>query len=147
MVVEAGVQLLESGWYHIFDDRIAAKKLDLLSGTLTLIPCSGSGHWSCIEVDQHAGTITHYDSLSGMHCYGTLEGTVKCSYCVHVRDIFSNTSEQLAPNGWKFRTPHCPQQDNGVDCGIFMLSFLGRRARKLDLSQNLDPGQCRYNMA
>jgi hypothetical protein len=151
MVVEAGVQLLNSFWYPRSSSNRseAAGQLDLLSGTLTLIPCFGSIHWSCIEVDQDAGTITHYDSLRGMHCRGTgaLAKTAGCSYCGRVRDTFLYASKSLAPGGWQFFTPNCPQQANGNDCGIFMLAVLEKRAQKLDLDQVLDPDQCRFNMA
>ena len=153
METKAGVQLLDSFWYPSSLSNLseAAGRLDLLSGTLTLIPCFRGKHWSCIEVDQKAGTITHYDSLRGIHCRGagTLVRTAGCSHCECVRNTFSYALKNPARDSWQFLTPHCPQQANGDDCGIFMLAFLGRRAQKLDLDldQDLDPGQCRFDMA
>src|SRR5256714_6298509 len=151
METKAGVQLLDSFWYRSSLSNLseAAGRLDLLSGTLTLIPCFSDAHWSCIEVNQDAGIITHYDSLRGMHCHGAgaLAKTAGCSQCERVRDTFSYALQNLAPDGWQFLAPHCLQQANGDDCGIFMLAFLGRRAQKLDLDQDLDPGQCRFDMA
>jgi hypothetical protein len=151
METKANVQLLDSFWYpsSIFNREDAAKRLDLLSGTLTLIPCFRGIHWSCIEVNQDAGIITHYDSLHGTHCGGdgTLAKTQGCSHCRHVRDTFLCASKSLAPGGWEFFTPNCPQQANSSDCGIFMLAVLEKRAQKLDLDQVLDPDQCRFDMA
>ena len=151
MEVKAGVQLLDSFWYPSSLSNLskAAGRLDLLSGTLTLIPCFRGRHWSCIEVDQKAGTITHYDSLRGTHCCGAgaVAQTARCSHCECVRDAFLYASKSLAPGGWQFFTPNCPQQANGNDCGIFMLAVLERRAQKLDLDQIRDPDQYRFDMA
>ena len=156
METKTSVQLLDSFWYpsSLSDRREAAGRLDLLSGTLTLIPCFSGAHWSCIEVDQKAGIITHYDSLRGAHCRGagTLAQTAGCSHCEYVRGTFSYALKNPAlknpaQDDWQFLTPHCLQQANGDDCGIFMLAFLGRRAQELDLDQDLDPGQCRFDMA
>jgi hypothetical protein len=151
METKAGIQLLDSFWYSSSISNLskAAGRLDLLSGTLTLIPCFRGVHWSCIEVNQDAGIITHYDSLRGIHCRGasTLAKRAGCSHCGHVGDTFLCASKSLAPDGWEFCTPNCPQQTNGDDCGIFMLAVLEKRAQKLDLDRVLDPDQYRFDMA
>jgi len=152
MAVKDGVQLLDSFWYTSsqFNLREAARYLDLVPGTRILIPCHRNCHWSCVEVDLSEGRIVHYDSFLGTgHCTST-NGWVqkpRCIHCKQVGDIFLYASRSLAPGGWKFCTPECQQQTNGVDCGIFMLAMLQRRAQKLEVDHDFSPDQRRFDIA
>lgn len=154
IATDNNVQLLDNDWYSFDEPDLGKRAAELVLDPeiRTLIPCSYGGHWSCVEVDQGAGTITHYDSLlggPGAHCRGT-GGWVKRAGCVHckrVGDIFSHASASVAQGGWDFLTPYCQQQENEDDCGVFMLSILQDRARKLKLDGKISPNLCRFAMA
>jgi hypothetical protein len=157
MAMHNDVRLIHTDWYDssqpdlsILAGKLMKLILDLVPGTRVLIPCFHNSHWSCIEVDLHEATILHYDSLLGAgHCSSTKGWEVKagCRHCKRVGDIFSHTSISVAQGGWIFCTPECQQQENGDDCGVFMLNTLQRRAQMLELHYNFSPDQYRFNMA
>ena len=69
---------------------------------------NGGSHWSLAAYHRRTNTIHHYDSMSGKNSLvsGKLAAALKC----------------YAPNIPKIIHEDCPQQQNGYDCGVYILA-------------------------
>ncbi|KAL4808621.1 hypothetical protein BDV18DRAFT_132812 [Aspergillus unguis] len=93
--------------------RAKIGKENLLNVNTVFIPVHNSAHWTLIVVKPRDRTIEHFDSLGSLS-HKHVE-TVKTWIRRELGDLYVDDE-------WKVEPSHSPQQDNGSDCGVFLLS-------------------------
>lgn len=87
---------------------------NFLQAKLILLPiCSGS-HWTLVVIKPQERIIEYLDSLSGGHAD---QSKVRAAI-LFIRHELGKDFDQ---DEWEFRFGQSPQQDNGVDCGAFVI--------------------------
>ncbi|KAE8378132.1 hypothetical protein BDV26DRAFT_262120 [Aspergillus bertholletiae] len=85
----------------------------LLDVDTVFVPVHNSAHWTLIVIKPLERTIEHFDSL----------GSLSHRHVGVMKDWLRN---ELGPNyveeEWRILPSVSPQQDNGSDCGVFLLS-------------------------
>ena len=100
------------------------------------IPIVTEGHWSLLVVDIECKTINHY-------CSFRTDGTRYCQDMLLIlarlyhRDVCDREFERYDWQSWCAEwTWHpnapCPGQDNGFDCGIFVLLYIQHFSHDVD---------------
>lgn len=86
-----------------------------------IIPIHLPGHWVCVLVDLKALTLTLYDSM-GSPGRRVMETIWEKFLQPCRRDM---CGDELDRSKWSFLSPRrsVPQQNNGHDCGVFMVCF------------------------
>ncbi|KAI9295925.1 cysteine proteinase [Neoconidiobolus thromboides FSU 785] len=98
------------------------RKTDIFKKDILLIPINlNNAHWACAIVHFKRKRIEYYDSIPSTNSKNHVVGILK-SYlneeCMDKKKIPFNFDE------WTDYTPNLiPQQMNGTDCGVFLLSF------------------------
>ena len=85
----------------------------LLETEMILIPVHDSAHWTLLVIKPSARTIEYYDSLGGTGRQHV--GRVKDYLRAELRDLFHEEE-------WRVLPARSPQQNNGSDCGAFLLT-------------------------
>lgn len=101
---------------------------DLLLLDVILIPVHIASHWMLIVVRPQTGIIEWYDSLSRCGFQDDVE---------RVRKWLDSKFKGMNTRDWVIKCPTSPKQDNGSDCGVFVLTS----ARFLVLGQSLNYNQ------
>ncbi|BCS29548.1 SUMO protease ULP1 [Aspergillus puulaauensis] len=103
--------------------RAKIGKNDLLNVDTVFIPVHNNSHWTLIVVKPVDKTIEHFDSL------GSLSRR-------HVGVVKTWLKGELGPlfveKDWAVLPSVSPQQDNGSDCGVFLLSTAKAIAANID---------------
>ncbi|KAJ9323989.1 hypothetical protein DTO027B5_6014 [Paecilomyces variotii] len=85
----------------------------LLNVDTVFIPVHNSAHWTLMVVKPSARTIEHFDSL----------GSLSPAYVALAKGWLRGELGQLyVDEEWNVLPSISPQQDNGSDCGVFLLS-------------------------
>ncbi|KAL2011120.1 hypothetical protein VTN00DRAFT_3838 [Thermoascus crustaceus] len=91
--------------------KIGGEKL--LSVDTVFVPVHNSAHWTLMVIRPSARTIEHFDSLGSLSL-------------AHVNKAKEWLRGELGPlykdEEWSVLPSASPQQDNGSDCGVFLLS-------------------------
>ncbi|KAM5477038.1 hypothetical protein MauCBS54593_000309 [Microsporum audouinii] len=85
----------------------------LLGVEMVLIPIHNQAHWTLMVVKPKARTIEYFDSLGGSSRAHI--SRVKEWLQGELRDLFIEEE-------WRVLPTDSPQQDNGSDCGVFLLT-------------------------
>ena len=97
-----------------------------------LLPVHTDNHWVMVYICIESKTIFYMDSLLSQVRAKRVLGNIKA--------YVYNTSVKLhgAENAWIFKTEICtvPQQNNGIDCGVFACQFAEHIARGAGLGFN-----------
>uniref|UniRef100_A0A0A9YJ44 RNA-directed DNA polymerase n=1 Tax=Lygus hesperus TaxID=30085 RepID=A0A0A9YJ44_LYGHE len=110
------------------------RKSDIFDMDIVLVPIFKSSHWRLIEIRNKTKQLNYYDSLS-------MDGTE------YLNDILKYLEEEhLAKKGtpldshnWTCSTPSgTPQQNNGIDCGVFICQFAKHLAADEPIPKSLD---------
>lgn len=72
---------------------------------------AGGSHWSLLVCCKQDRTCYHLDSSKGFN------NSIASKFAKNVMDCVLGKDERNK----KFAEPNCPQQDNGYDCGIYVL--------------------------
>ncbi|RHZ58428.1 hypothetical protein CDV55_104543 [Aspergillus turcosus] len=85
----------------------------LLNVDTVFIPVHNSAHWTLIVVRPGERTIEHFDSLGSLsrRHVGLVQGWLRAELASH-----------YVEEEWTVLPSISPQQDNGSDCGVFLLS-------------------------
>ncbi|KAL4983825.1 hypothetical protein BDW68DRAFT_27960 [Aspergillus falconensis] len=86
---------------------------DLLNVDTVFIPVHNKAHWTLIVVKPSARTIEHFDSLGSLSRRHV--ETVKNWLRGELGDLYDDSEWEVLPSA-------SPQQDNGSDCGVFLLT-------------------------
>ncbi|KAL6235254.1 hypothetical protein BDW75DRAFT_144659 [Aspergillus navahoensis] len=86
---------------------------DLLDVDTVFIPVHNKAHWTLIVVKPSARTIEHFDSLGSLSRRHV--ETVKNWLRGELGDYYDDSEWEVLPS-------ESPQQDNGSDCGVFLLT-------------------------
>ncbi|CBF84207.1 hypothetical protein AN2689.2 [Aspergillus nidulans FGSC A4] len=86
---------------------------DLLDVDTVFIPVHNKAHWTLIVVKPSARTIEHFDSLGSLSRRHV--ETVKGWLRGELGDLYDDDEWEVLPS-------ESPQQDNGSDCGVFLLT-------------------------
>ncbi|KAL4977194.1 hypothetical protein BDW66DRAFT_133032 [Aspergillus desertorum] len=86
---------------------------DLLDVDTVFIPVHNKAHWTLIVVKPSARTIEHFDSLGSLSRRHV--ETVKDWLRGELGDLYDDSEWEVLPSD-------SPQQDNGSDCGVFLLT-------------------------
>lgn len=96
----------------IFLDPLNAKEKEILFFALNdnrVYERSGGTHWSLLFYNRCENTIFHYDSMSGTNYRQAAQ-------------LSGKLTQYFSPTGKAdFEEAECSQQNNGHDCGIFVL--------------------------
>ncbi|OGM39859.1 sentrin/sumo-specific protease [Aspergillus bombycis] len=85
----------------------------LLDVDTVFVPVHNSAHWTLIVIKPLERTIEHFDSL----------GSVSHRHVGVMKDWLRNElGPRYAEEEWRVLPSVSPQQDNGSDCGVFLLS-------------------------
>lgn len=103
--------------------RAKIGKKDLLNVDTVFIPVHNSSHWTLIVVKPADKTIEHFDSLGSLSRRHV--GIVKTWLRGELGDLF-------VEEDWAVLPSVSPQQDNGSDCGVFLLSTAKAIAANID---------------
>lgn len=103
--------------------RAKIGKKDLLNVDTVFIPVHNSSHWTLIVVKPAEKTIEHFDSLGSLSRRHV--GIVKTWLRGELGDLFVEEEWAVLPSV-------SPQQDNGSDCGVFLLSTAKAIAANID---------------
>ncbi|KAL4914862.1 hypothetical protein BDW62DRAFT_213152 [Aspergillus aurantiobrunneus] len=86
---------------------------DLLKVKTVFIPVHNSAHWTLIVVNPVERTIEHFDSL----------GSLSHRHIEIVKTwLRGELGGRYVDDEWTVLPSESPQQDNGSDCGVFLLS-------------------------
>ncbi|KAL4815722.1 hypothetical protein BDW67DRAFT_191366 [Aspergillus spinulosporus] len=86
---------------------------DLLEVDTVFIPVHNKAHWTLIVVKPSARTIEHFDSL----------GSLSRRHVETVKDwLRGELGDLYDDDEWEVLPSESPQQDNGSDCGVFLLT-------------------------
>lgn len=99
----------------------------LLETEMVLIPVHDCAHWTLLVIKPCARTIEYYDSLGGAGRQHV--GRAKDYLRAELRDLFIEEE-------WRVLPARSPQQNNGSDCGAFLLT----NAKLIALGQPLKYG-------
>ncbi|KAF3482185.1 uncharacterized protein GIQ15_04944 [Arthroderma uncinatum] len=97
----------------------------LLGVEMVLIPIHNQAHWTLMVVKPKARTIEYFDSLGGASRAHV--SRVKEWLQGELRDLFKEEE-------WRVLRTDSPQQDNGSDCGVFLLTTAKMAVLGLPLS-------------
>lgn len=96
---------------------------DLLDVDTVFIPVHHASHWTLIVVKPTARTIEHFDSL----------GSLSARHVGVVQEwLRMELGSNYVPSEWRVLPSCSPQQDNGSDCGVFLLSTAKAVALDID---------------
>ena len=111
---------------------------NILSYSLMVFPIHKPGHWVLGVIDLRSQRISVYDSLHGRN------GDIAQNLALVAGALLGGPEKAAA---WPREFPVVPQQRNGIDCGVFMLTFADRLARGavFDFAQK-DIGQIRQDL-
>ena len=103
------------------------KKDYLLSKRGIIIPCFEGprdyGHWYLVFFDVSFNTLSLYEPLK-KHKYQERMDTLKHLLDDYLRPLYETHSEQLPPVTLNLvLPPNIPQQNDGFNCGVFLLAF------------------------
>ncbi|KAE8356801.1 hypothetical protein BDV28DRAFT_126565 [Aspergillus coremiiformis] len=85
----------------------------LLDVDTVFVPVHNSAHWTLIVIKPMERTIEHFDSL----------GQANPRHVAIMKDWLRNElGPRYAEEEWRVLPSVSPQQDNGSDCGVFLLS-------------------------
>ncbi|KAI9930291.1 hypothetical protein ASPWEDRAFT_170917 [Aspergillus wentii DTO 134E9] len=86
---------------------------DLLNVDTVFIPIHNSSHWTLVVVKPSERTIENFDSL----------GTLSSRHVALVKDwLRGELGSKYVEEEWTVLPSVSPQQNNGSDCGVFLLS-------------------------
>ncbi|KAL4780347.1 hypothetical protein BJX76DRAFT_338250 [Aspergillus varians] len=93
--------------------RAKIGRQNLLDVDTVFIPVHNSSHWTLIVVKPSDRTIEHFDSLGSLsrRHVGLIKSWLR-----------GELGELYVDEEWKVLPSESPQQDNGSDCGVFLLS-------------------------
>ncbi|KAL4958652.1 uncharacterized protein BDV14DRAFT_33244 [Aspergillus stella-maris] len=86
----------------------------LLQFDTILMPVHVNSHWMLIVVHPHTGIIQGYDSLSSSQIQGEMNRVKEW--------LVSEFKDRNHADYWITECPDSPKQDNGSDCGVFVLA-------------------------
>ncbi|KAF5642790.1 Sentrin sumo-specific [Fusarium sp. NRRL 25303] len=92
---------------------------------------SQGGHWSLAVLRPEQAYIEHYDSLHSRQRESQVQGCFE--------DMLDVQSVQLSRMS-------CPQQQDSVNCGVFVVCFLGFLLNELRFPTSLDPAPTRQKL-
>ncbi|EED13023.1 Ulp1 protease family protein [Talaromyces stipitatus ATCC 10500] len=86
---------------------------DLLNVETVFIPVHEGAHWTLLVVSPKMRTIEYFDSLGGIP--DSFVHNIKIWLKQELGDLYKESE-------WVFLDTPSPQQDNGSDCGVFLLT-------------------------
>ncbi len=121
--------------YAPFEDT----KITKLFGAKKMLFCPlnvAESHWALLAVDLKARVFRYYDSLS----YKPEDAKIQ-AVRAHIQKIADAEKVTLSPNDFQLSIEKCPQQENGYDCGVFVLMAVHHLVsnKPLDYSQKDAP--------
>ena len=107
--------------------RQFTKRVDIFSYDLVFIPINYTQpeHWALVAVNMGKRTVTYYDSLlnqSRGSCVGVVNSFLAEEYCQRKGGKLPFQFRSLWPET-------TPQQENGFDCGMYVLRFAEQLSR------------------
>ncbi|XP_015172832.1 PREDICTED: sentrin-specific protease 8-like [Polistes dominula] len=109
------LKMTELSQYDIFLEPINAHSKEFIFFPLNNMSkkdAAGGSHWSLLVYSKPENTYFHFDS-----CQGT-NGSIASTFTNNLMLYFNCT------NDTRFIERDCPQQDNGFDCGLYVLCFI-----------------------
>ncbi|KAK2763301.1 hypothetical protein FQN54_009937 [Arachnomyces sp. PD_36] len=103
--------------------RAKIGKENLLKVETVLVPVHNQAHWTLLVVRPAARTIEYFDSLGGMS--GRFVSLIKDWLRMELGDRYVDEEWTVLPS-------RSAQQNNGSDCGVFLLTTAKLRALNLD---------------
>lgn len=103
--------------------RARIGKGNLLGVEIVLVPIHHHSHWTLLVVRPAARTIEHFDSLGGMS---------RAHVALIQEWLRQELGDKYVEEDWTVLPSRSPQQDNGSDCGVFLLTTAKLRALNLD---------------
>ncbi|OJD13017.1 hypothetical protein AJ78_06470 [Emergomyces pasteurianus Ep9510] len=86
---------------------------NLLGVEMILIPVHDHSHWTLIVIRPTARTIEHFDSL----------GSHSLTHIARVKGwLHAELGDRFVEEEWRVLPSISPQQNNGYDCGVFLLT-------------------------
>jgi len=121
----------EGKGYDYSSVRSWTRKPGILDTDAILVPINVNGnHWVLGVVNLTDKRIEFYDSMRGpaeKH-FQVLRRWIKDEW-------LDKKKQQLDLSQWEdYTPPRCPQQNNGIDCGVFVCKFADCVGRQLDLN-------------
>ncbi|CVL07135.1 uncharacterized protein FMAN_15282 [Fusarium mangiferae] len=92
---------------------------------------SQGGHWSLAVLHPEQACIEHYDSLHSRQRESRIQGCFET-----MLDVQSVQLSRMS----------CPQQADSINCGVFVVCFLGFLLNKLPFPTSLDPAPTRQKL-
>ncbi len=107
---------------------------------LCIVPIHLPGHWVLVAINNVNETMTWFDSMrqydAGMRAkVAHLKNALNVDY-----GTLGNATDRNYEEYHDVRMNECPRQDNGVDCGVFMLQFAKRLMESGTISPPNVPG-------
>ncbi|XP_058794489.1 sentrin-specific protease 8 [Phymastichus coffea] len=128
------LKLTSPNEYPIFLDPIEAKGKDFIFfpvNDCNSRSTAGGSHWSLMVFSKREKACFYYDSSSGMNAIVAKDFS---------KDIMSYLLVEKG-NG-QFRDMDCPQQENGYDCGLFVLCFADVIAEHVSKTSEIEGCNC-----
>ncbi|XP_062503900.1 sentrin-specific protease 1-like [Corticium candelabrum] len=121
-----GIKSVDS-WY---------KKADIFDVKLLIVPINeGNIHWTLLVVNNREKTMTYYDSIRGL--YDATDSFSQMKQYLSRQSMLRRII-QIDWTEWKtINASEIPQQQNGNDCGVFLLqyAYCVVHRRDMDFSQ------------
>ncbi len=106
----------------------AVNPLNPLSKRLIFIPINdnddetgmeaeGGSHWSLVMYDRATGQFNYYDASGDSNYRAALKTTAKIAHFLDSSIPYND------PKAIKLHSRKAPQQQNGFDCGMYMLAY------------------------
>ncbi|KAI9632123.1 uncharacterized protein MKK02DRAFT_20970 [Dioszegia hungarica] len=110
------------------------KKVNIFDLDLMIMPINDDGmHWVAAVMDMKAKRVEYYDSMGGTEEKANKAYNTIMRYFAAEHEAKLGTKFDAAPWTLQYLADTTPQQDNGVDCGVFTCQTLEMRSRGLEL--------------
>nr|XP_036574494.1 uncharacterized protein CTRU02_15555 [Colletotrichum truncatum]KAF6780934.1 hypothetical protein CTRU02_15555 [Colletotrichum truncatum] len=96
---------------------------------------SNDQHWAVAHLERSAATICFYDSMRSPR----RSSIVRSALEAWARENALVGTDQV----FKFKTKDCPQQKDGINCGVFAIEAILRLASGREWPVTIDPSRCR----
>ncbi|KAI3864572.1 hypothetical protein MKX03_017029 [Papaver bracteatum] len=101
----------------------------LLECDKIFVPIHRNLHWCLAVINKKDQKFQYFDSLKGID-YQVLEALAR----YYMDEVKDKSGEDINTTSWTFECPHdIPTQENGSDCGMFMIKYADFFSRGLSL--------------
>jgi sentrin-specific protease 1 len=108
----------------------------------------GKHHWALSVYDRDENSLRYYDSLKSFYTYDSRSSVLEklALFLTEKAEILDRSGETMGLRLFRDSPKNLPQQDNGIDCGVFACKYADLISRNLPLVFDMDVKEERKKM-